>query len=209
MLTSEVVVSVSGTLTYSDISEIVEALVYTKGYNVIIPGLGRDDIAQEIRAECFRALRSFNAKRIGPSPYKYLERCVHNYLYNMRRGIYVPNNPPCVRCPFWDKVGKTCTIDEADPDDRNVPCKKITDYRKSMSTKASIKHPSCLSVELIDPRSVRDVDSIDLHESIRTVLSKGLFRSYERMIGGKDIPYSEKKKIRDLITEMLNDAESN
>jgi hypothetical protein len=209
MTISGVIISASGTLSYENIAGIVEALVYTKGRNVIIPGLGQSDIAQEIRMECFRAIGSFDAKRIGPSPYKYLERCIHNYLYNMRRGIYVPNNPPCVRCPFWDKASKSCTIEEMDPDDRTVPCKKITSYRKNMSTKASIKHPTPLSVEIIDPSSVRDVDSIDLHESIRDVLPSHLFKFYEKMINGKDIPYSEKKKIRDLITEMLSDAESN
>ena len=59
------VVATSGTPTYSDINDIVEALVNTEGRRYPIPGYDHDDIAQEIRMECLRVLPYFDSGRIG------------------------------------------------------------------------------------------------------------------------------------------------
>jgi hypothetical protein len=202
--------AVSGAVTYGQITEIVEALVCIKGRSVHIPGFGPEDIAQEIRTECFKAISKYDDTRIGPNPYTFLDRCVHNHLYNMRRGIYVPNNPPCIRCPFWDKANKTCTIDEMDPDDRTIPCRKITQYRQNMLTKASLKGPSTLENDPYDNNVSVDSDYIDLHESIREYLPNHLKDSYELMAVGRSdlVTHNHKKQIRELVRIMLDNAES-
>lgn len=193
-------VAASGvTPTYTDISDIVEALVHTDGRRYPIPGMDHEDVAQEIRLECLRVLEFFDPTRIGPSPYKYLQTCVRNFLYNMRRGIWVPNNPPCVRCPLWNRIAKTCTIEE-------IGCEKIVQYRESMATKADLKQPTSLDVEVLDDRAEQEIDATMLDQSIRSALPKNLITHYERLIAGQAVPARIKKQIREIVTAVINDA---
>lgn len=193
-------VAASGvTPTYTDISDIVEALVHTDGRRYPIPGMDHEDVAQEIRLECLRVLEFFDPTRIGPSPYKYLQTCVRNFLYNMRRGIWVPNNPPCVRCPLWNRIAKTCTIEE-------IGCEKIVQYRESMATKADLKQPTSLDVEVLDDRAEQEIDATMLDQSIRSALPKNLITHYEHLIAGQAVPARIKKQIREIVTAVINDA---
>lgn len=188
----------SGLLEYADIEEIIEALIYTEGRRYPIPGLDGDDIAQEIRLECIRVMPSYDPSRIGPSPYKFLQVCVRNFLYNMRRGIYVPNNPPCTRCPLWDRTNKLCLVDE-------VGCDKIVQYRESMRTKAAIRRPNTLEVEVLDGGAEMDINAWILDESIRTVLPEHLISCYEKMISGRggDVSPRHKKQVRDFVSQIV------
>lgn len=184
---------------YRDISDIVEALVNTEGRRYPIPGLDHDDIAQEIRMECLRVLPFFDATRIGPSPYKYLQTCIRNFLYNMRRGIWVPNNPPCVRCPLWDRVRRTCTIEE-------IGCEKIVQYRENMAAKADLRKPSSLENEVLDNTQDEQADAMLLDQSIREELSSRLLPFYDKMLVGEKIPARIKREIRVIVMEIINNA---
>lgn len=192
-------VATSGTPTYADVSDIIEALVYTEGRRYPIPGMDFEDTAQEIRLECVRVLQFYDATRIGPSPYKFLQTCVRNFLYNQRRGIWVPNNPPCVRCPLWDKIRKTCTIDE-------VGCDKIVQYRENMATKANLKQPTPLDDEVIDSAQEQELDAMLLDQSIRQALPEHLIPYYERLIAGERVPARLKRQVRDIVTGVINHA---
>lgn len=189
----------SGTPSYSDISDIVEALANTEGRRYPIPGYEHDDIAQEIRMECLRVLPYFDAARIGPSPYKYLQTCVRNFLYNMRRGIWVPNNPPCVRCPLWDRVRRTCTIEE-------IGCEKIVQYRENMAAKADLRKPSSLEDDVLDNYQDEQAEAMLLDQSIRDALSPRLLPFYDKMLVGDKIPARIKREIRLIVTEIINNA---
>jgi DNA-directed RNA polymerase specialized sigma24 family protein len=189
----------SGTPTYSDISDIVEALVNTEGRRYPIPGYDHEDIAQEIRVECLRVLPFFDAARIGPSPYKYLQTCVRNFLYNMRRGIWVPNNPPCVRCPLWDRIRRTCTIDE-------IGCEKIVQYRENMAAKADLRKPTSLEDDVLDNYQDEQTEAMLLDQSIRGALPPRLLPFYDKMLVGEKIPARTKREIRLIVTEIINNA---
>jgi hypothetical protein len=191
----------SGIPTYEDVSDIIEALVNTEGRKYPIPGMDFEDTAQEIRLECIRVLQFYDGTRIGPSPFKYLQVCVRNFLYNQRRGIWVPNNPPCVRCPLWDKMRKLCTIDE-------VGCDKIVNYRKSMATKAAIRQPSSLDVDLTDNRSEDEVDAKMLDQNIQEALPPNLLSFYKKMLLGESIPSRAKSQIRVIVLSIINHAEN-
>jgi len=193
------IVSASGTPSYTDISDIVEALVHTEGRRYPIPGLEHDDIAQEIRMECLRVLPYFDSSRIGPSPFKYLQTCVRNFLYNMRRGIWVPNNPPCVRCPLWDRIRRTCTIDE-------IGCEKIVQYRENMASKADLRRPSSLENDVLDNGQDENVEAMLLDQSIRGKLPARLIPFYEKMLVGEKIPVKTKRDIRLIVLEVINNA---
>jgi len=187
------------TLDYPDVSGEIESLVYTEGRKNKIPGMDFEDIAQEIRMECIRVLQFYDPSRIGPSPYKWLQTCVKNFLYNKRRGIWVPNNPPCVRCPFWDRVNRTCTIDE-------VGCEKIVKYRENMATKAALKQPASLEIEITDVEHEQEVNAMLIDESIRQLLDDNLLEYYDKLLIGENIPPRIKKQIRDIALEVINNA---
>lgn len=192
-------VTASGTPSYTDVADCIEALVYKEGKRFPIPGMDFEDIAQEIRMECIRVLQFYDASRIGPSPYKYLQTCVRNFLYNQRRGIWVPNNPPCVRCPLWDKVRKTCTIDEID-------CDKIVQYRQNMATKAALRQPNTLEFDVTDDQHEEEMDAVVLDNSIRAALPDHLLSYYDTLLLGDKIPARIKRQIREIAMGVINDA---
>ncbi len=158
-----------------------------------------EDTAQEIRMECVRVLNFYDSSRIGPSPFKYLQTCIRNFLYNQRRGIWVPNNPPCVRCPLWDKTRRTCTIDEID-------CDKIVQYYENMATKAALKQPASLEIDITDDSHEQDLESKLLDQSIREALPSILIEYYDKMLIGAKVPVRYKKQIRDIATGIINNA---
>ena len=196
-------IAISGIPTYDQYSDVVESLIRTEGKTFLFPGLDRDDIAQEIRVECIRVMSKFDADRIGPSPYRFLKLCVRNFLYNKRRGIYVPNNPPCVRCPYWSKHNKTCIIDE-------VGCQKIVDYRRNMAKRAAIHNPSTLDAEILDYSGGNDLDAVLLDESIREALPESLLDFYKLMTLGRsnEIPAKPKREIREIVQRLIEDAKT-
>ena len=190
----------SGIMGYAELQPVIEAIINTEGRRYPIPGMERDDIAQEIRLECLRVMQFYDATRIGNSPYKFLQVCVKNFLYNMRRGIYVPNNPPCVRCPLWDKVRRTCIIDE-------IGCEKIVQYRNSMATKAALRAPSTLEVDITESEGL-DIDAWTLDDSIHSKLPPAYIKHYHAMKEGRgdEVPARIKRQIRNIVKEVLGDA---
>lgn len=193
------VVTTSGIPTYSECNDVIEALVYTEGRRYPIPGYEHEDIAQEIRMECLRVLPFFDSSRIGPSPFKYLQTCVRNFLYNMRRGIWVPNNPPCVRCPLWDRIRRTCTIDE-------IGCEKIVHYRENMASKADLRRPATLEHEILDNYQDDVIDAKILDQSIRDSLPHTFLPFYDKMLVGEKIPAKMKREIRAIVLSIINNA---
>jgi hypothetical protein len=189
----------SGTLTYDDVSDIVEALTRTEGRKYPIPGMDFEDTAQEIRAECLRVLSFYDQSRIGPSPFKFLQTCVRNFLYNKRRGIWVPNNPPCTRCPMWNKASKFCTAEEVD-------CRKIVQHRKNMNTKAALKQPASLEVDVSDPEHELAIDAMLLDESIREAMPPHLVSQYEKMLAGEHVTARIKRQVRDIVSTIIHHA---
>lgn len=189
----------SGTLTYDDVTNIIEAIVNTEGRKYPIPGLDHEDIAQEIRVECIRVLRFYDPSRIGPSPYKFLQTCIKNFLYNQRRGIWVPNNPPCVRCPLWDKKNKTCMINE-------IGCEKIVQYRENMALKADLRMPSYIENDISNNTHEQEMDAILLDHSIRATLPEYLITYYDQMLNGQTVLQKFKIKIRAIVNDIINNA---
>ena len=189
----------SGTLQYDDVADIVESLVHTEGRKYPIPGYDFEDTAQEIRTECLRVLRFYDPERIGPSPFSYLRTCVKNFLYNQRRGIWVPNNPPCVRCPLWDKVNRRCTIDA-------VGCEPIAKYRENMARKADIRQPASLEIDIANEQQEQEINVIVLDESIRQMLPDSLLEYYDKMLKGEKVQPRIKKQIREVVLIIINHA---
>jgi len=188
-------------LHYSQVSGIIEVLVYKETRRLSRFAPDRPDLEQEVRLACVKACELYDPNRIGPSPYQFLKTCVRNHLYNLSRGKYVPNNPPCSRCPLWDKANKICIINEEG-------CEKIKVYREHMAIKAALHKPDNIGYEALDSRTGSHVDeSFILDASIRDVLPSGLIPMYEKMLQGQssEVPSKIKTQIRKIVRNLLKE----
>jgi len=201
-MTATIAIRASGTLASEpEISGVIEVIAIQESRMAGRSHMEIDDLQQEIRLACVKALAKFDPTRIGPSPYAFLKRCAQNHLYNLNRGTYVPNNPPCARCPLWDKLNKTCTINEEG-------CDKIVEYRKNMEAKAAIKHPDHLGDHDTIDGTNGAIDAFILDSSIRDVLPSNLIPDYNLMVSGRadEISARNRTRIRKLVRAMLEDA---
>ena len=73
------------TLCYEDVSDDIERLVSMKVGIYQIPGFDRDDIAQEIRMVCVKAISKYDAAKNHSTPFHFLARCTDNRLRNLVR----------------------------------------------------------------------------------------------------------------------------
>ena len=191
----------SGILLYPQVSGIIETIVYQETRRLSRLSADKADLEQEIRMACIRALSLYDPSRIGPSPFKFLQTCVRNHMYNLSRGKYVPNNPPCTRCPLWDKETRSCMINE-------VGCQPIVVYRQHMAVKAALHKPDNVAHETLDTRKGGDVDeSFLLDASIRDILPPELIADYDRMVNGYTNLVSLKNRaaIRKAVRNLLRD----
>ncbi len=97
---------------YYDVEDLVETIVHMKKGKYAFPGHDSEDLAQDIRLICWEALNKFDQNKLGKSVFHFVARCVDNALYNKFRGVYLDNNPPCLRCPMYIKETKECEINE-------------------------------------------------------------------------------------------------
>lgn len=70
---------------YEDVSEDIERLVSMKASLYKVPGFDREDIAQEIRLVCIKALGRYDASKNNSTPFHYLARVTDNRLKNLLR----------------------------------------------------------------------------------------------------------------------------
>ena len=173
---------------YNSAQDLVETIVSMKKSKYNFPGVDPEDLAQDIRIICWQSLGQFDPNKVGKSVFHYVAKCVDNRLYNQFRGIYLDNNPPCLRCDDYIKETKGCKIDE-------VGCDRIKSYRERMATKRAIAAPlsynafsdaegsadytehSSLSIE-----STTGV--LDLQDKIRHGLDDMLIPYYDKIISG-------------------------
>jgi DNA-directed RNA polymerase specialized sigma24 family protein len=73
------------TFTYEDLETDIERLVSMKAGMYTIPGFDRDDVGQEIRMTCVKALTKYDAAKNNSTPFHYLARCVDNRMRNLLR----------------------------------------------------------------------------------------------------------------------------
>ena len=96
-------------LSYADNHDLIETIVSMKKKKYNFPGVDPEDTAQDIRIICWEALKKFDSDKVGKSVFHFVARCVDNALYNKFRGVYLDNNPPCLRCEHYIKETKVAT----------------------------------------------------------------------------------------------------
>lgn len=198
---------IEGLPSYGDVEETIEKIVAIKCARWSFPGCDSDDIAQEVRLICFKALQKYDPSKENKGIFYFLAKSVDNGLYNLGRGIYFDNNPPCTRCPNYNKVTKECCGSD-----------KYVQYRKRMDRRRAIDNPKIFSSLVDNNNDDSNKDSaglekmessltgvIDLDEHIRTNLEPELIPHYYEMVSGQIslVPPRIKRKIRDRIREIL------
>jgi DNA-directed RNA polymerase specialized sigma24 family protein len=179
--------SVSG-IPYMDAQDLVETIVSLKKAKYNFPGNDPEDLAQDIRLICWEALGKFDPSKLGKSVFHFVARCVDNRLYNQFRGVYLDNNPPCLRCPEYIKETKECAIDE-------VGCDRIVAYRDRMARRRAIAAPLSYNAHLDadqetdfshhESLSVGSSTGVcDLDDTLRSELDENLLPYYDRMVSG-------------------------
>jgi hypothetical protein len=194
--------AISGILVYAGphgVSGIIESIIFAELQKPFVKPNDYEDLRQEMRMAAIAAMPKYNSNRIGPSPYSYLRQCVRNHMYNQSRGVDVPNNPPCTRCPLWDKVQRTCIISE-------VGCEAILRYRKNMKTKAAIRRPDHLGDTdvSIGGTDISDLQAFILDDLIINRLPVELIPFYRKLLLGQHVDATNKTKLRLLIKEIID-----
>lgn len=198
-------IMIEGLPSYDDVQDIIEKIVAIKCARWSFPGCDSDDIAQEVRILCFKALQKYDPAKENKGIFYFLAKSVDNGLYNKGRGVYFDNNPPCTRCPEYNKETKECCGSE-----------RYLKYRKNMERRRAIDNPIIFSsvvdkgdgeegVESLEQCEVSSTGFIDLDEHIRTNLDPDLIGYYDDMVSGQVslVPSRIKRKIRNQIREIL------
>lgn len=186
---TELNISSSG-IAYTEAQDLVETIVSIKKNKYNFPGTDSEDLAQDIRLICWESLNKFDPAKLGKSVFHFVARCVDNALYNKFRGVFLDNNPPCLRCPEYVRETKQCRIDE-------VGCDRILAYRDRMARKRAVAAPLSYNAQLDSEQdqdfsyheslSVGSTTGVcDLDDSLRASLDKNLIPYYNAMVDGRE-----------------------
>ncbi len=194
--------SQSKNLSYKDIEKIVEYLVKTKSRIYSFDCYTEEDIGQEIRIICFRALDHFDITRVKEDKWQnFFGRCVDNGLKNLKRDNYLRTSPPCKGdCGFlhgdqyMNELGRIC--------------KKWLKFRKNLQRKIKVKHPIPIAVigdNVKDGNQEKEIESRDLEKYVLESVPEELRSNLRLMLDGhgKNVPRKEKKRIQELVKRIL------
>lgn len=191
-------------LSYKDIEPIVEYLVKTKSRTYSFDCYTDEDIGQEIRIICFRALDHFDITRVKEDKWQnFFGRCVDNGLKNLKRDNYLRTSPPCKGdCGFLHG-------DQYMNNELGRMCKKWLKFRSNLQRKIKVKHPIPIQVigdNVKDSNQEKEIESRDLEKYVLESIPEELRDYLKLMIDGrgKDVPRKEKKRIQALVKRVLD-----
>lgn len=189
-------------LSYEDISEIVEYLVKVKSHTYVFDCYTEDDIGQEIRMICLRALDHFDMSRVNDEKLvNFFGRCVDNALKNLKRDNYIRVTPPC---------NSECKNLHEESDDMHKVCKRWLNFKSNLQRKISVKHPINIDVVSDNVRDVNSEEEVDVEDLKVYILSRidgSLRPSLKIMFYGNpdDVPLRERRLIQAFIKDLLQD----
>lgn len=194
-------------ITYNDIQEIVEYLVQSKSRSFSFDVFGPDDIGQEIRIICLRALNHFDVTRIERDKWaNFFGRCVDNGLKNLKRDNYIRPSSPCpADCSALH--GEEYLTSEIDG-----VCKRWLKHRANIQKRIGIMHP--VNIEVIgdvirDSKTDEDVQLRDLKNFLLEKLPSELHKSFNELLAGRGskLTLNQRRKVQKAVKLLLKKKE--
>jgi len=188
-------------LKYSDISDIVEYLVRAKAYKYTFDCWELDDIAQEIRLICFKALEKYDGSRVVDNKLiNYFGTCVDNALKNLKRDKYIRMTPNC--------CSPDCELSHGEENTDREICPRWSKYNEKIRSQRVIKHP--LSIDAIGNHvnSANFEENLEM-EDIKEYLIKNIDRNLRsgllNILGGnkKEVDIKNRRKIQEFVKKAL------
>jgi len=170
----------SGLFNYEVLHDDIERLVSMKSGMYTIPGYDREDVAQEIRMMCLKALERYEPEKNHSTPFNYLARCVDNRLRNLLRdnGATIPkakkdDERAIARCASKQKLQTALPIgDEVHEDALGAApiTNDITEFVDAVSSKLSYELRESFSLLITQgPPAVSKVHLRIIKRTIREV----------------------------------------
>lgn len=193
----------SKSLEYQDIEPIVEYLVKVKAPTYVFDCYSIDDIGQEIRLICFKALTHFDMSRTKQDKLvNYFGRCVDNALKNLKRDNYIRFSSPCKSdCEF---------LHSDTDDDLSRLCKKWTKFQKGLQAQKNIKHPVSIDntdINLKDSKFEESLEIEDIKKYLIDRIEDRLKPSLINLFYGniEDVSLRDRREIQISIKNILKD----
>ncbi len=189
-------------LTYKDIEEIVEYLVKVKSRDYTFDCYEANDIGQEIRLICFKALNHFDFGKVNQDKLvNYFGTCVDNRLKNLKRDKYIRYQSPC---------NSDCKMLHGDDPNTELAkiCKKWLRHQAGIVQKKIIKNPVSIEVvgDIRDNKFEKLIEAEDIKrfliDNIEDHLRPGLLKIL--MGQGKKVHIKERKEIQVSVKYILN-----
>lgn len=192
-------------ISYEEISDIIEKLVKIKSSNATFDCYAADDIGQEIRIICFKALNHFDVSKIAKEKWiNFFGRCIDNGLKNLKRDNYARFVPPCKGdCEFLHG-------DEFLDNQLGQVCKKWAKFRKNLKRKLSIRNP--VNIDNVSAKDIEwvgfeaGVEATDLFQYLLNNLDDELKEKLVLIVNGhkKMVSKQDRKKIDEALKGVLN-----
>jgi DNA-directed RNA polymerase specialized sigma24 family protein len=170
----------------------------------------REDMKQQAR---LFAVQLINKRKYDPNrPLEnFLYTHVRNRLINFKRDNYKRSEPPCVGCPFYDKLCKQsknqCTAFEKRED-----CKKYMGWVQRNQAKQGLMHPMDIA-SIFDERlshnhsSIKEVELRELLEMIERSLPTVLLDAWQKARMGDRLRKAEREKLQRHIIKIFGPKE--
>jgi hypothetical protein len=192
---------------YEDIEHIVEHLVATKSSSFSFDVYGADDIGQEIRIICLRALQHFDTARIEKERWNnFFGRCVDNGLKNLKRDNYIrpPSHCPPDCAALHGEEYLTSEIDGV--------CKRWIAQQEKIKKRISVMHP--VNIESIgdvirDGREDKEAVFRDLKNYLLEKLPEDLHGPFNEMLEGRgsSLTLNQRRKVQKAVKSLLSKKE--
>lgn len=195
-------------ITYNDISEIVEYLVKVKSSNYTFDCFAIDDIGQEIRLICFKALSHFDVSKVAKEKWvNFFGRCIDNGLKNLKRDNYARFVPPC---------NGDCQLlhgDEYLNNELGTVCKKWARFKRNLKRKLSIRNP--VNIDNVQEKDIEcdsfesNMEAADLFLYLMNNLDDELKEKLILIVNGKKkmVSKQDRKKIDEALKGVLDTNE--
>ena len=190
-------------LTYKDIESIVEYLVKVKSRDNTFDCFEPDDIGQEIRIICFKALDHFDFEKVKDKKLvNFFGRCVDNRLHNLKRDRYIRFSSPC---------NSDCDMLHGGEDNTDLSkmCKRWLKHQERIEQQKIIKNP--VSIELVgdlkDNKFEKRIEAEDIKrfliDNIEDMLRPGLIKILTG--NSKKVPIKYRREIQASVKLIMTD----